>query len=135
MRVAAAVSQAGVADLAAGHRDALGAGAVRALLGGAPDAEPDRYAVADPAALLPLGVAQLLVHGTARTPSCPMSQSVDYHAKAKRSPATTSSSRPSTGADHFAVIDPSHASWQAVMAALPALLQGRTPGPQTPNVG
>ena len=47
----------------AGARDGLGGGAVEALVGGSPSDEPDRYAVASPTALLPLGVPQLLVHG------------------------------------------------------------------------
>ncbi len=59
----AVVAQAGVCDLVAGAHDGLGGGAVMALLGGSPDDVPDRYAVASPAALLPLGVPQLLVHG------------------------------------------------------------------------
>jgi acetyl esterase/lipase len=122
--VVAAVSQAGVADLAAGYRDDLGAGAVRALLGGTPDAVPDRYAVADPAALLPTGVAQLLVHGTADA-NVPLSQSVDYHEKAMAA-GDDVALQTFQGADHFAVIDPTHASWQAVMTALPTLLEGRT---------
>jgi acetyl esterase/lipase len=62
VRITAAVAQAGAIDL--DHLGgALGDLAVHALLGGAPDAVPDRYAVASPARLLPLGVPVLLVHG------------------------------------------------------------------------
>ena len=63
LRPLGAVSQAGVSDLVAGARAGLGGGACQALLGGEPDDVPERYAVASPAALLPLGVPQLLVHG------------------------------------------------------------------------
>ena len=73
----AAVSLAGVCDLEQGWRDDLGGGAVEGLLGAAlPDAS-DRYATASPAALTPLGVPQLLVHGEADD-VVPVSQSRDY---------------------------------------------------------
>src|ERR1700722_18171081 len=59
----AAVSAAGVNDLAQTYRDAPG-GAVGWLMGGGPDEVPERYAVADPIALVPLAIPVLLVHGT-----------------------------------------------------------------------
>jgi len=59
----AAVSAAGVNDLAQAYRETPG-GAVGALMGGAPDEVPARYAIADPSALLPLAIPVLLVHGT-----------------------------------------------------------------------
>ena len=43
----------------------LGGGAVSHLMGGSAPRHPDRYAVGDPARLLPLGVPQVLVHGDA----------------------------------------------------------------------
>ena len=55
----AAVSQAGVADLAQAHADDLGSGAVADFIGGSPAELPDRYAEADPAARVPLGIRQL----------------------------------------------------------------------------
>jgi acetyl esterase/lipase len=59
----AAVSAAGVNDLALAYRDAPG-GAVGSLMGGGPEDVPERYAIADPIALLPLAIPVLLVHGT-----------------------------------------------------------------------
>jgi acetyl esterase/lipase len=59
----AAVSAAGVNDLAQAYRDAPG-GAVGALMGGGPDDLPERYAIADPIALAPIPIPVLLVHGT-----------------------------------------------------------------------
>ena len=44
-----------VADLRAAYRLDLDGGAVAALLGGGPDEVPERYAAADPMALVPLG--------------------------------------------------------------------------------
>jgi len=59
----AAVSAAGVNDLAQSWRE-VPAGAVGALMGGGPDEVPERYAVADPIALVPLAIPVLLVHGS-----------------------------------------------------------------------
>jgi acetyl esterase/lipase len=64
-RPALVVAQAPVAALDAGARQGLGGGAVQALLGGGPDEVPDRYAVADPVALLPSGVPTACLHGEA----------------------------------------------------------------------
>jgi acetyl esterase/lipase len=60
---AAAISAAGVNDLAQTYREAP-EGIVGRLMGGGPDALPERYAIADPMALLPLAIPVLLVHGT-----------------------------------------------------------------------
>jgi acetyl esterase/lipase len=58
----AAIAQAGVCDLAGAYRRWRG-GAARALMGGGPERFPERYAAADPAALVPLHMPALLVHG------------------------------------------------------------------------
>jgi len=60
----AAISAAGVNDLAQTWRDVPGGGIVGALMGGGPDELPERYALADPTALVPLAIPVLLVHGT-----------------------------------------------------------------------
>jgi dipeptidyl aminopeptidase/acylaminoacyl peptidase len=65
IRVRAAVSLAGVVDLVEASHRGLGLGATDQLMGGAPEDVPDRYASGSPAAQLPLGVRQVLVHGTA----------------------------------------------------------------------
>jgi len=44
-------------------RQFVGRGAVQALMGGGPDDQADRYRLGSPAALLPLGKPQLLLHG------------------------------------------------------------------------
>jgi acetyl esterase/lipase len=59
----AAISAAGVNDLARSYRDAP-RGAVGMLMGGGPDEVPERYALGDPIALAPLAIGVLLVHGT-----------------------------------------------------------------------
>lgn len=63
VRVTHAVAQAGVLDLAEAARLGLSRGVTEELLGASPMEAPERYARASPAALLPLGVPQLLVHG------------------------------------------------------------------------
>jgi len=57
------VSLAGVADLALAFRLKLGRGAVSNLLGGSPEQYPERYSLADPAQLVPLGLPTVLLHG------------------------------------------------------------------------
>jgi acetyl esterase/lipase len=71
------VAQAPIAALADGSRQRLGGGAVDAFVGGPPDAVPDRYAVADPIALLPTGIRTVLVHGDVDD-TVPLSQSETY---------------------------------------------------------
>jgi acetyl esterase/lipase len=80
-QVAAAVSQAGVAALADAGRAGLGNGAALLLVGGRPDELPERYAVADPLALLPTGVPTTCVHGV-DDEDVPLSQSESYVAAA-----------------------------------------------------
>jgi acetyl esterase/lipase len=76
------VAQGAVAALADAAREGVGAGAVEALLGGTPAQVPDRYAVADPVALLPTGVPTALIHGT-EDADVPVSQSTTYAAAAQ----------------------------------------------------
>lgn len=65
VRLRVAVGQAPIADLADAHRIDLGNGAVAELLGGSPANVPERYRQASPIEMLPLGVRQLILHGTA----------------------------------------------------------------------
>jgi acetyl esterase/lipase len=111
-----AVSLAGVCDLARGAEDGLGSGACVALLGGTPANVPERYAVASPAALLPLGVRQVLVHG-GRDDVVPPSQSRDYAASA-RAAGDDVELVEDAAADHFDVIDPHYGSWRVVLGRL-----------------
>jgi acetyl esterase/lipase len=71
------VSQAPVACLALGWEQHLGDGAVELLVGGPPTACPERYAEADPLALLPTGVRTVLLHGV-DDDTVPISQSETY---------------------------------------------------------
>ena len=57
------VSLAGVADLRRAWELRLSSNVAATFLGGAPDEVPDRYKLASPIELLPLGVPQRLIHG------------------------------------------------------------------------
>ncbi len=63
IRFVAAISAAGVVDLAGAHARSP-TGSIDALMGGGPHDVPDRYAIGDPIALVPLDLPVLLVHGT-----------------------------------------------------------------------
>ena len=111
----AAVAQAGVCDLDRARRDDLGGGAVEGLLG-PPDGARD--AAASPAALVPLGVPQLLVHGGADD-VVPVSQSRD-HASLDPDAELVELA----GVDHFEVIEPASPAWVAVLDRLDVYLGG-----------
>lgn len=73
------VGQAPVACLALGWEQRLGDGAVDLFVGGSPGDVPDRYADADPLALLPTRVRTVLLHGE-DDDTVPLSQSETYAA-------------------------------------------------------
>jgi len=113
VRPRGAVSLAGVVDLERSAELGLGGGAAEGLLGGGPAEVPDRYPVASPAALVPLGLPQLLVHGLDDT-VVPPSMSERY---ARRAHDAGDDVRLVTleGVGHREVIDPRAESWPAVV--------------------
>ena len=107
-----AVGQGPVFDMARGDRLGLGGGAVTDFLGGSIDEYPDRYAAATPS--VTAGVPLAVVRGTN-----------DDIVPAEFTVPDPSGPQPATlqvvdveGADHFDLIDPAHAAWQAVVALL-----------------
>lgn len=112
------VPQAPVAALAEASWQGLGGGAVDALLGGGPEAVPQRYAVADPLALLPTGVPSVLLHGRGDD-VVPLSQSERY-AAAARAAGDDSTVRVDAGG-HFEHLDPRSAALAALREALARL--------------
>jgi acetyl esterase/lipase len=116
VRPRAAISLAGVVDLVEAAETGLGGGAAAALLGGDPAVCPGRYRVASPAALVPLGVPQLLVHGLADT-TVPAAMSERYAARAGAA-GDDASYLPIPGAGHMEMIDPAGRGWAAAATRL-----------------
>ncbi|WP_344328237.1 alpha/beta hydrolase [Aeromicrobium halocynthiae] len=106
--VTAAVSQAGVLDLAAGER--LGGGAVRDLLGDEPVSRE-----VDPLGQVPLDVPVRCVHAP-DDPLVPIEQSETYVAAARAAGADAALVRVDGG--HFDVIDPGSDAWASIEATI-----------------
>jgi acetyl esterase/lipase len=115
------VSLAGVVDLQQAYALRLSQQVVSDLIGGAPAEYPDRYRSASPAALLPLGLPQILIHGTKDGP-VPFQISADY-VRAAQAAGDSATLIALEGAHHFEVIDPSSAEWSAVEQAALSLCQ------------
>jgi pimeloyl-ACP methyl ester carboxylesterase len=114
------VSLAGVVDLEQAFALRLGDGIVESFLGGTPAQVPEHYRFGSPAALLPLGVKQVLIHGAEDT-TVPLALSTEYHARAARLGDTMQLvSLP--GAEHFEVIDPRAKEWPRVVEAIDSLM-------------
>jgi len=124
------VALAPVADLARAWDLRLSDGVVRELMGGTPRERPDRYATASPAALLPLGLPQVLIHG-AGDRHVPYAVSRDYQQAALRRGDDAALITPPR-ADHFALIDPGSEAWPAVAAAVSRLLSTESTAPAVP---
>lgn len=118
VRVRGVVSQAGVLDLVDAAARGVGSGAVEDLLGGSPDAVPDRYASASPIALLPIGVPVVCVHGTDDV-NVPIRQSERFVAAAGDAAELVTL----PGVEHFAVIDPAVDAWRVCRDAVERLIE------------
>ncbi len=118
LKVRGAIALAGVCDMRQAFD--LGFDAVGKVLGGSPSDVPMRYAAADPAALIPLGVPTVLVHGSADT-IVPEAISEQYQREAK---ARGDQSRliPLPGIGHFELIDPRTPAWASVRDGVQSLL-------------
>jgi len=114
------VSLAGVADLRRAWELRLSDNVTEALLAATPDHAPDRYAAASPYDLLPLGVPQIMIHGTADE-NVPFELSQRY---ADRARAVDDDARlvPLAGAGHFEPVDPSTQEWRIVARETLSLL-------------
>lgn len=117
-----AVSLAGVVDLEEADRLGLGGDSTAALLGGHRGQLPEIYAMASPAALLPLGVPQVLVHGTADN-VVPPSMSARYAERAATA-GDPVSYLPIDGVGHRDIIDPESPAWPATVAEIERLWTG-----------
>jgi len=111
--LSAVVSLAGCVDLALSATRRLGSGATEDLLGGLPAEVPERYAAADPAAVVPAPVPVALVHGE-RDTVVPLEISTSYAA------ASAAHGRPVVlrvlaEAGHDELIDPAHPAFEVVL--------------------
>lgn len=108
------VAQAPVAALTEAARLGLGGGAVQALLGGEPGEQADRYATADPIALLPTAVRTVLVHAP-DDDIVPISQSESYASAARDAHLVQ------VAGGHFGHLDPTSPAGAALREALESL--------------
>ena len=115
-----AVSLAGVLDLRRADVLRLGGDATRELLGGSGDSAPERYAAASPYELLPLGIAQVVVHGTEDI-NVPYEIATRY-LDAARKAGDAVSLLSLHGTRHFECVDAGTREWAAVQAAILDLL-------------
>ncbi len=110
------ISLAGVTDLLAMYQVLHGSSPVGELIGLAPDEDPDRYRQASPIALLPLGVPQVLIHGTEDN-RVPIEQSREYRRQAE-SLGDPVRLIELPGVDHFQIITPGTSAWDTVTSVL-----------------
>lgn len=111
--VTAAISQAGVLDLAGARDENLGSGAVQAFMG-----DSDAYAQADPSSQIPVSVPVRCIHAT-DDGTVPISQSIGYVERARKAGADADLTR--VEGDHFVVIDPASQAWVRTLEILEAL--------------
>jgi acetyl esterase/lipase len=95
------------------------------LLGGGPQEVPEHYALVSPRELLPIGIPQLLIHGTNDRPDL-VDLDRTYVASARASGCEIELLE-LPGADHFDVIDPHSLAWLAIVERLEHTL-ARLPG-------
>jgi acetyl esterase/lipase len=118
VKVSGAVGLAAVADLALAHELRCGNGAVENFLGGSPLEVAARYRSTSPAEMLPIGVKQLLVHGSIDA-DVPVAISRRYAAAAAAAGDDVNFIE-LADAHHMDFIDPSsdaHAAWCSRLTA------------------
>ena len=118
--IAGAISLAGVANLRRAWELHLSDTVVETLLGGSPEHVPTRYASGSPIELLPLGLPQVMIHGT-RDDVVPFEISAGYVERA-HSLGDDARLVPLEGAGHFEALDPSSAEWRVVAQEARALI-------------
>lgn len=118
--VTAAISQAGVLNLALAANSGVGGTAISDLLGGAPNQIPETYALADPSTLVPMGTPIRALHAR-DDDSVPFDQSTSFVQAARAAGGDARLIEVSGG--HFGLIDVNAPAWQATVAALEGLLR------------
>lgn len=113
------LSLAGLPDLVDAARRGAYDRAAERLIGGAPADVPERYAIGSPDRWLPLGVPQLLVHGTDDQPDNVDMNRVFAERAAAVGDDVTLVELP--GVEHFAIIEPRSVAWRAIAGELERL--------------
>lgn len=114
--VARVVALAPLSDLHMASELGLCAKVIEQVLAGSPEHRPQRYADTSPAARLPLGVEQRVLHGAAdRLVPVAMSQAYAERAQAAGDDVSL---EVLAEAGHFELVDPRAAQWARVVAAL-----------------
>lgn len=115
------VSLAGVDDLRRAVDEGVCGDMAAQLVGGTPDAVPERYALASPIELLPRGVPQRLVNGS-RDPIVPEAFGRAYAEAARRAGAPVEITvLPAAG--HFEIVAPTADEWPTVRDVVLDLLR------------
>lgn len=117
--LAGVLALAPVADLDMAYRLDLDNGAVAALLGGGPEAVPDRYEQADPIRRVPISTRTVVIHGDMDR-QVPIDISRRYFATARAAHADISFIE-LHNIEHFGLIDPESPAWPKVTSALHSL--------------
>jgi hypothetical protein len=86
--------------------------AVTRFLGGSPAEVPERYRSASPIHLLPVGVPQVIVHGTSDE-TIPAVWSQNYQ-KAAQAAGDEACYEPVTGADHLQMVAGTGPTWDVI---------------------
>lgn len=111
--LSAVVALAGIFDLAESITSTACGDLAAQLLQGMPEDAPERYAETSPSALVPLGVRQVLIHGTADK-IVPLAVSQHYRDTARDAGDHRVSLKKVKNADHFDMIDPTSPQWPQV---------------------
>jgi acetyl esterase/lipase len=119
VRLMGAVGQAPAADLKRVYELGSSNGVAGELMGGSPQQVPERYALASPPALLPLGVPQLIVHGS--TDDVVLRDMGREYAAAARAAGDSADYVELPGVGHFEHLDPAGTAWTQVVAWLARL--------------
>jgi acetyl esterase/lipase len=123
LRVRGAIALGGPGDLrdfTTYARDICGAPVIEQLLGGSPQAVPERYAQASPVELLPFGARQILIVGAEDVVMPQRSRDAYIAAALKAGDQAESVVVP--GAGHFESIAPTSAAWPVVRDRILALV-------------
>ena len=119
--LAGVVDLAGIPNLQTDTETACGADVLKTLAGPASAARPDVYADTSPAALLPLGVPQVVIHG-AQDVTVPPAIGQAYVRAARAAGDRVEFRSPPGG--HVEEITPGQAAWEEAVVAVQGLMRG-----------